>query len=262
MKCSPDTWLRVLSACLFVAIQSPGLADGRTLSGMHVSLSNSTVAAFRRYVANTELQQEKSLGGGNFLWIDNLPTKERQNAYSGLKHGEVEMRRVPPDASSANTEIPGGMIHDWKGIVFIPGAKMDQVLRVLQDYNRHATVYAPDVEKAKIEQQDGNHYLVFLRFRRTKVLTVVLDTEHEVNYFRDSPTRAHSRSSAIRIAEVETPEVQRKRKCSQERTKDSCGKWRPGGDWRRKTAECTCRIKWCRSQGIFPPGWAGSSSPS
>jgi hypothetical protein len=33
----------------------------------------------------------------------------------------------------------------------------------------------------------------------------VLDTEHEVNYYRDSPTRAHSRSSAIRIAEVENP---------------------------------------------------------
>lgn len=205
MKRFSDTWLRVLAVCLLVTIQSPGLADGRALSGARVSLSNSTVEAFRRYVANTELQQEKSLRGGNFLWIDNLPTKERQDAYSGLKHGEVEMRRVPPDASSANAGIPGGMIHDWRGIVFIPGANMDQVLRVLQDYNRHATVYAPDVEKAKIEQQDGNHYLVFLRFRRTKVVTVVLDTEHEVNYFRDSPTRAHSRSSAIRIAEVQDP---------------------------------------------------------
>ena len=38
------------------------------------------------------------------------------------------------------------------------------------------------------------------------MVTVVLDTEHDVNYFRDSPTRAHSRSSAIRIAEVENPD--------------------------------------------------------
>jgi hypothetical protein len=42
-----------------------------------------------------------------------------------------------------------------------------------------------------------------LRFRRHKVITVVLNTEHEVRYFHDSPVRAHSRSSAVRIAEVE-----------------------------------------------------------
>jgi hypothetical protein len=34
------------------------------------------------------------------------------------------------------------------------------------------------------------------------VITVVLNTEHEVQYFRDAPGRAHSRSSAVRIAEV------------------------------------------------------------
>jgi len=35
------------------------------------------------------------------------------------------------------------------------------------------------------------------------VITVVLNTEHEVQYFQDAPGRAHSRSSAVRIAEVE-----------------------------------------------------------
>jgi hypothetical protein len=205
MRRFPDRSLCLLTLSLLTVLQSPNLAHGRTPSGSRVSLSSSTIEAFRRYVATTEVQNNKSLGGGNFLWIDTLPVKERQDAYAGLKRGEIEMRRVPLDASGSISEIPGGMIHDWKGIVFIPGVKLDQVLHVLQDYNRHATVYAPDVEKAKIEEQDGKHYLVFLRFRRTKVVTVVLDTEHEVDYFRDSPTQAHSRSSAIRIAEVEDP---------------------------------------------------------
>src|SRR5271168_2234320 len=39
----------------------------------------------------------------------------------------------------------------------------------------------------------------------TKPITVVLDTEHDVHYFRDAPGQAHSRSSAVRIAEVENP---------------------------------------------------------
>jgi len=202
----PDWWLCVLVGCLLASTPLPRLAEGRAPSELLFSPSSSTLQAFLQYVAIADTQNNQNLREGNFLWIDDLPAKEKQDAYAGLKRGEIEMRRVPPEAAGANAGIPGGMIHDWKGIVFIPGANLDQVLRVLQDYDHHATIYAPEVEKAKIEKRDGNHYVVFLRFRRTKMLTVVLDTEHDVNYFRDSPTRAHSRSSAIRIAEVENPD--------------------------------------------------------
>ena len=37
------------------------------------------------------------------------------------------------------------------------------------------------------------------------MIAVVLNTEHEVTYTHDSATRAHSRSSATHIAEVENP---------------------------------------------------------
>jgi hypothetical protein len=59
------------------------------------------------------------------------------------------------------------------------------------------------VEKSKLESRDGDHFKAFLRFRRRKIITVVMNTEHDITYFRDSATRAHSRSSATRIAEVE-----------------------------------------------------------
>jgi len=74
---------------------------------------------------------------------------------------------------------------------------------VLEDYDKHSVYYGPDVERSKIESRNGDHFRVFLRFRRHKVITVVLNTEHEIEYFRDSTERAHSRSSAVRIAEVE-----------------------------------------------------------
>jgi hypothetical protein len=225
-----DRWVCVLAACLLAASQSPRNADGRAPSGLRVSLDASTAEAFHRYVVVAETRNNKSLAGENFLWIDDLPEKARHNAYADLKHGEIEMRRARPETSEANADIPGGMIHDWKGIVFIPGAKLDQVLDVLQDYNRHAVIYAPDVEKSKIELRDGNHYRVFLRFRRTKVVTVVLDTEHEVTYFRDSPTRAHSRSSAIRIAEVEDPGSPREKE--KEPGEDQGFLWRMETWWR------------------------------
>jgi len=69
---------------------------------------------------------------------------------------------------------------------------------VLEDYNRHAEYYSPDVERSWIESQDGNHYLLFLRFHRQKVITVVLNSEHDITYFRDSASLAHSRSEKER----------------------------------------------------------------
>jgi hypothetical protein len=97
------------------------------------------------------------------------------------------------------------LIHDWQGLVFLPGARLNDTLEILQDYDHQSTYFAPDVERSKIEEHDGNHYRVYLRFKQKNLILVVLNTEHEVNYFRDSATRAHSRSSAVRIAEVDNP---------------------------------------------------------
>src|SRR5438046_6492357 len=98
---------------------------------------------------------------------------------------------------------PGGRIHHWVGVVLIPEAKLEDLLGVLEDYDKHSVYYAPDVERSKIESREGDHFRVFLRFRRHKVITVVLNTEHEVQYFHDVPGKAHSRSSAVSITCVE-----------------------------------------------------------
>jgi hypothetical protein len=199
-------WLIVLMAALLGASRPAG---GYPAS----SLQPATIRAFENYVAAAEARFGKSLAQADFFWVDDLAKQKKEEAYERLKGGKVELRHVSGEEAGGNSAIPGGMIHDWQGMVFIPGAKLDEVLRLLQDYDHHATYYAPDVERAKIEAHDGDHFRVFMRFRRKKIVTVVLNTEQEITYYRDSPTRAHSRSSAIRIAEVEnagTPEEREK----------------------------------------------------
>jgi len=167
-------------------------------------LKTETQAAFDRYVGLVESRNEAELKRNtNLLWIDGLPEAQRAEAYAELKRGDVKMRKLEILDNQKVIDCPGGMIHHWTGVVFIPGAKVEEVLGVLQDYDRHAMYYAPDVERSKIESREGDRFRVFLRFRRHKVITVVLNTEHEVQYFYDAPGRAHSRSSAVRIAEVE-----------------------------------------------------------
>ena len=190
---------------LWLALLLPFKTVGPTGSADFFAIRGATIEAFGRYIINTEAENTASLRQGPFLWVDGLAGQDRTNALAQLKSGEVVMRRLSVTSDGANTSVPGGLIHDWEGIVFIPGAKLGDVLKVLEDYNHHSTYYAPDVERSRIESRNGDEFRVFLRFHRHYVVTVVLDTEHEVNYYRDSAVKAHSRSSAIRIAQVDDP---------------------------------------------------------
>jgi hypothetical protein len=51
-------------------------------------------------------------------------------------------------------------------------------------------------------RRDGNDFQIFYRLREKKVITVTLNTNHDVRYFPIDATHCRSRSSATRIAEV------------------------------------------------------------
>jgi hypothetical protein len=201
---SPYQAAMVCLLVLAAAAVSTGLPDAAVAEPAAPELGRSTVEAFHHYVQLTDARNESELRRGtSLLWVDGLPETERTHAYEDLKRGDVKMRKLETLQNGSAIPCPRGMIHHWVGLAFIPGVKLPDVLGVLQDYNQHAVYYAPDVERSKIESRDADHFRVFLRFRRHKVVTVVLDTEHDVQYFRDAETRAHSRSSAVRIAQVE-----------------------------------------------------------
>ena len=204
-----------LLAWLLLTLLGTGGPTSDASAGLPVPREG-TLHGYHEYVSKVEARNQEGLNRGAFLWIDDLPVPERTRAYEKLKQGGVMMKRVGKDEAEGAAKVSGGMIHDWESVIFIPGTKLDQVLGVLQDYNKHSQYYAPDVESAKIESRDGDHFRVHMRFRRKKIVTVVLNTEQDVRYFRDSATRELSRSSAIRIREVANPGTKEEREKSPE----------------------------------------------
>jgi hypothetical protein len=200
-----DNWTAAPAILLAALVLYPAAVDSaQGAEPEPAKLHANTLEAFDRYVKLTEARNAQQLKRGtNLLWIDELPAPERAEAYAALKRSEVKMKKLEMRDGGKEIACPAGIIHHWVGVVFIPGAKLDDVLGMLEDYDKHSVYYGPDVERSKIESRDGDHFRVFLRFRRHKVITVVLDTEHDIEYFRDARDRAHSRSSAVRIAEVE-----------------------------------------------------------
>jgi hypothetical protein len=200
--------LALLTKFRFVAVLLlGGLTGGAGFSESGSALpklKNETAEAFNRYVALTEeLNAAELKTGMPFLWIDSLPEGERRNAFEAARKGETRIEKRQTLDGGREIRCPNGLIHHWEALAFLPGVHVDDVLKVLEDYDRHSEYYKPDVERSKTLLHDGEHYQAFLRFRRDKVITVVLNTTHDVRYFRDSSARAHSRSSAIKIAEEE-----------------------------------------------------------
>ena len=101
--------------------------------------------------------------------------------------------------------MPNGLVHHWVGAVFVPGATVDQAVALLRDYDQHARIYRPTVERSKVLARSGDTFKVYLRFVMKKVITVVVNSEHEARFTRDGPDRARSRIVSTRIAEVEEP---------------------------------------------------------
>ncbi|PYT56853.1 MAG: hypothetical protein DMG35_21350, partial [Acidobacteria bacterium] len=102
-------------------------------------LKSQTREAFDRYVKLTEARNEEELKRGtNLLWIDGLPPEQRAEAYAALKRGEVKMQKLELLEKGKPISCPGGIIHHWTGVVFLPGATLDDVLGMLEDYDKHS----------------------------------------------------------------------------------------------------------------------------
>jgi hypothetical protein len=180
---------------LVLAISCPQSSAGE-------QLRPETAAAFDSYVQQREKQISQELNTGPFLRIDALPSGERENDYGLLKKGEVIGKRMPaPDAEQAT--VPHGLIHHWIGTVFMPGVTLARTLTFLQDYDDQYKFYAPEVQRSKLLERNGNDFKIFLRLKKTKIISVILDTTYDVKYLSIAPDRAASYSRSTRIAEVE-----------------------------------------------------------
>jgi hypothetical protein len=166
-------------------------------------LQPATVTAFDGYVRATEARM--TARQAPFLWIDGMPDTSRRDGVDALRRGEFVIEALETRDGARRIDVPDGLVHHWIGVVFIPGGTVDRALALLQDYDHHQTIYTPNVARSRVLARDGDHFRVYLRFFMKKVITVVVDSEHDARFTRDAPDRASSRIVSTRIAEVENP---------------------------------------------------------
>ena len=160
-----------------------------------VQLNPSTVEAFEAYIREAEAGMELTLqGNGPFLWCD--VSSERTQR---VRQGKIVAQRW---SGKEPVKVPDGLIHDWIGAAFALGTTVKETLALVQDYNNHKNIYKPEVIESKLMGKHDKDFQIYLRLLKKKIITVVLDTYHDVHYSSLDATRCFCRSYTTRIDEV------------------------------------------------------------
>ena len=157
-----------------------------------------TVQAFDRYVHQREAAMEaRAANPAKFLWVTESSTRLQQ-----ARNGQTV---VEPHSEDGMIEVPGGIIHDWTGAIFLPKTNVARVIAFVQNYDHHKDYYKPEVVNSKLVSRDGDTFKIFLRLLKHKVITVVYDTDHTVVYRKLDDHRWLSRSVMTRSQEIDDP---------------------------------------------------------
>jgi hypothetical protein len=203
-----------------------GLAIALSCGGILLAQQPETSHAFDHYVIQAEARINQRRSQANaFLKLDSLPAEQRSEMFRRLHQGEVVIEK----AGNTPEEIPGGLIHDWQGWVFIPSATVDQVVSLIRDYDHLARYYSPDVLQSRLMSAHGDDLHVYMRLQKRKVVTVVLDTEYDVHYGRIDAAHQFSISRSTRVSEIENPGGPNEQALPQGH--DHGYMWRLNSDW-------------------------------
>jgi len=216
-----------------VAVLAAGIATNASASDtMEAILQAKTIRDFAKYVNAVETRRAKDItSNAPFLDIDRHSPQEVAQTMAALRRGEVIVTRgaAERDGSSNEIAVDGGLINHWRGTVFVPKVKLDHLLRVLQEpqTDQHQQ---EDVLSSRVLARDGDTQKVYLRLRRTKFVTVVYDTEYDVEYKKLGTDRAYSNSISTKVVEIENAGTKSERALPE--GNDHGYMWRLNSYWR------------------------------
>ncbi len=159
-------------------------------------LTPQSLEAFDAHIRKAEAEMKKTqLSTNSFLWSDASSEIAQQ-----VRQGKIVAQFW---SGQGPIKVPNGLIHDWVGAAFLPARNLKETLALIQDYNNHKNIYKPEVIDSKLITHHENDFQIYLRLLKKKIMTVVLDTDHDVHYRCLDTTRWVCQSYTTRIAEVE-----------------------------------------------------------
>ena len=169
-----------------------------------------------------------AVSGGNPFFALDREAQARGWRDSVLRGQPVLIKVDPPG-------IEDGKIHHWIGAIFVPGMTVQSVVDRIQQNAGHESEHYEDVLASRLIERHGDSLRVFMKLRRTNLITVMYNTEHAVEYKRISVSRASARSVATKIAELANAGTPQEREKSAD--DDNGFLWRLNVYWRYEAVQ-------------------------
>jgi len=149
-------------------------------------------AAYERYVENIETRlNQRHQSTQNFIVIEDT------DADAKLRDGKLVVHRFKADVNT-----PGAMVHHWGATMLVPGASVQDFLRVVRDYERYPEFYSQEFVRAKVLEHNDDAYKILARVAQHRVATVVLDIESDTRFGALDAAHGYSLSKSTAIREI------------------------------------------------------------
>jgi len=152
-----------------------------------------TLRAWDDYVdvVNTGVAQ-RNAGSRPFLWVDESPAAQRR-----VQDGELVITKNDP------RKVPQGLIHHWVGGMFVPNVSLDQVMRVLNNYDRYSAMYKPLIRRTAVVERNGDTVkLNVLAVQKAFSVTAAVETDEDIQIARPTLNRVCITANSVRIQEI------------------------------------------------------------
>jgi hypothetical protein len=154
------------------------------------------VSAFNSYVFSVETRLAQQHRSQSALLAATASTESDER----LRRGELIVERL---TSAAGAELPGALLHHWRGTAFAAGAHAAQFERLMKDFPAYPQHFSPQVLEASVLTQRGDHLQARMRVRQRHVITVVMDTTYDITFERLDARHGYSIARSTRISEVD-----------------------------------------------------------
>jgi len=192
--------LSLSATCLAGVVFCAGILHASIIPTFH--LDPATLKAFENYVAQFERNVADPFDQTGKMWSDSASCCARNGAFTAGKP-VVEPRE--------NTDIAGGSIHHYSGVIHIKGGTIADVRRIMQDYVNYPKYFKPDVSKGSGTLNPDStpadeHYTSHISLiQSTLWIGVSYDCVYDTHYRLLDPHRWVSRSAAASVKEWRDP---------------------------------------------------------
>jgi hypothetical protein len=158
------------------------------------------VAGFNSYISTLESRIARQHQSQNGFIASVLSD---QNNRAKLQRGEPIIERI---SSGTSPELPGATIYHWRGTAFVPGAKVADFERLMEDFANYPKSFAPQIVQAKVmsRKDEGGRVSIqtAMRVKQHHVITVVMDMAYDAEFARLDAQHGYSISRSTRITEI------------------------------------------------------------